>query len=256
MRKERTASPRPILAVGNSDSDRQMIEYVTDGNGRLLGLFATTPTPSASTRRCTNGSAKRAAGWKVSLAVLPLLGLVSFPALAQRPSSEEVVARAFAESAFAGELEKVRQLASAGVSVNARDAEQRTPLMWAAFNGHTPVAAFLLEQGAEVDAKDNNGRSALMYASSGPFPEVVKLLFENGAEANTRGTLEGFTALMTAAAEGQLEVVRWLLIYGADPDIQDRDGDTAESFAEEKGHAAVVSLLKNPPARAGASRKP
>ena len=30
---------RPILAFGNSDSDRQMIEYTTAGEGRRLGLF-------------------------------------------------------------------------------------------------------------------------------------------------------------------------------------------------------------------------
>jgi hypothetical protein len=30
---------RPILAFGNSDSDTQMIEYTTPGEGRRLGLF-------------------------------------------------------------------------------------------------------------------------------------------------------------------------------------------------------------------------
>jgi ankyrin repeat protein len=195
--------------------------------------------------------AKRVTPWKALVTVLPLLWPVGFPALAQRPPAEEVVARALMENAFKGELEKVRQLVSAGISANVRDTEQRTPLMWAAFNGHTPVASFLLEQGAEVDAKDNNGRTALMYASSGPFQEIVKLLLKNGAEANIQGTLEGFTALMTAAAEGQLEAVRLLLLYGANPDIKDRDGDTAENFAKEKGHAAVVSLLKSPPPRTG-----
>ena len=30
---------RPILAFGNSDSDMQMIEYTTAGEGRRLGLF-------------------------------------------------------------------------------------------------------------------------------------------------------------------------------------------------------------------------
>lgn len=56
---------------------------------------------------------------------------------------------------------------------------------------------------------------------------------------------------MTAAAEGELEVVRLLLIHGANPKLKDVDGDTAQSFAEQKGHAAVVSLLKNPPPRTG-----
>ena len=119
--------------------------------------------------------------------------------------------------------------------------------MWAAFNGHTSVVAYLLEKDAELDAKDTNGRTALMYASSGPFAETVEYLLEKGADANVQGTLEGFTPLMTAAAEGQAAVVRLLLVHGADPALRDSDGDTARSFAQQNGHDAVVELLDNPP---------
>jgi ankyrin repeat protein len=119
--------------------------------------------------------------------------------------------------------------------------------MWAAFNGHTPVVGYLLLQGAKLDAKDENGRTSLMYASSGPYSETVEFLLKKGADVNLQGTLEGFTALMTAAAEGQVEVVRVLLSHGADAKLKDVDGDTAESFASQKGHSAVVDLLRNPP---------
>ena len=47
--------------------------------------------------------------------------------------------------------------------------------------------------------------------------------------------------------EGQFEVVRLLLAHGADPSLKDKDDDTAESFARQKGHSAVVELLGNPP---------
>jgi ankyrin repeat protein len=57
--------------------------------------------------------------------------------------------------------------------------------------------------------------------------------------------LEGFTALMTAAAEGQLEVVRLLLERGADPTLVDTDGDTALSFARQNGHTMVAQLLED-----------
>ena len=118
--------------------------------------------------------------------------------------------------------------------------------MWAAFNGHAAAVRVLLEQGGKVDAKDKNGRTALLFASSGPFEETVGLLLKKGAAVNTQGTLEGFTALMTAAAEGQLQVVRLLLQNGADPALKDADGDTAESFARQKGHGDVVKLLSGP----------
>lgn len=182
---------------------------------------------------------------------IPVLCALSLAAPAEGPPPKELAARALMEAAYEGDLKTVRQLVSAGVAADTRDAEKRTPLMWASFNGHTSVAAFLLEQGAEVDCKDASGRTALMYASSGPFPETVKLLLQEGADVNVQGTLEGFTALMTAAAEGQLEVVRLLLVHGANAKLKDVDGDTAESFAEQKGHATVVDLLRHPPPRMG-----
>lgn len=177
-----------------------------------------------------------------------LLWALSTPLAAQTPPDDITVEAVLLELAFNGNLGAVQKLVEAGAPVDSVNADQSTPLMWAAYNGHTAVAAYLLEQGAKVDARDINGRSALLYASSGPFPETVELLLNNGAEVNLQGTTEGFTALMMAAAEGQVEVVRLLLARGARADILDRDGDTAEKFAREKGHSEVLKLMgKQPP---------
>lgn len=184
---------------------------------------------------------------KSALVVPVLLWRLGAPLAAQDSLAPASAEQALMESAYFGNLEEVKRLVSAGATVDAADPEKRTSLMWAAFNGHTAVVGYLLEKGAELDAKDASGRTALMYASSGPFAETVELLLKQGAAVNTQGTLEGFTALMTAAAEGQLDVVRLLLEHGADPSLEDEDGDTAASFAREKGHSAVVELLENPP---------
>ena len=166
---------------------------------------------------------------------------------AQTASPPTAAEQALWEAAYLGNLAEVQRLVTAGAAVDAADVENRTSLMWTVFNGHTPVAGYLLEKGAAVDNKDASGRTALMYASSGPFAETVELLLDEGAQVNVQGTLEGFTALMTAAAEGQIDVVRILLVHGADPTLKDKDGDTAKSFAQEKGHAEVIQLLDNPP---------
>jgi len=183
--------------------------------------------------------------------IIPCLFVLSslLPGVAVAQSSPEI--DPLHEAAFAGNLEEVRRLLEEGVAVDVPDLEGRTPLMWASFNGHTAVNALLLENGAAINAREVNGRTALMYASSGPFAETVELLLEKGAEVNTQGTAEGFTALMTAAAEGQVEVVRLLLAYGANLDLEDVDGDTAESFATQNGHSQVVAALRDPtpPAR-------
>ena len=180
-----------------------------------------------------------------------LLWTVSVPVVAQAPTDLTPREQALMRAAFTGKLDAVQSLVSEGVSPNTTDSEQHTPLMWAAFNGHTSVVRYLLDKSAKLDAKDESGRSALMYASSGPHAETVDLFLKKGAEVDVQGTLEGFTALMTAAAEGQMEVVRLLLRHGADPALKDVDGDMAESFARQNGHSAVVDLLKSPPPSEG-----
>ena len=74
-------------------------------------------------------------------------------------------------------------------------------------------------------------------------------MLSKGAEVNTQGKTEGFTALMMAASEGHIEVVRVLLLNGASVGIVDRDGDTASKFAREKGHPEVLELLERQPAK-------
>ncbi len=147
-------------------------------------------------------------------------------------------------AALAGEIEVVGNALEQGYEVDLPDAERRTVLMYAAFNGQTEIAKKLIAAGADVNIQDQTGSTALMFAASGPFPETAKLLLESGAEINTIDSNEHFTALMWAAAEGQAETVKLLLTYGADVTLMDVDGDTAESFAAQKGHTAVVNILQ------------
>lgn len=161
------------------------------------------------------------------------------------PSPEDIAkaTAALLEAAAAGDETVVREAVMMGADANVRGEEDRTPLMLAAYDGHTEIIGFLLDQGAQVDDFDSQGRTALMYASTGPFVETVELLLLWQADPNIADRDERFTALMHAAAEGQPEVVRALLNNGADPTATDIDGDTALDFAMQNGHQEAAVLL-------------
>lgn len=173
------------------------------------------------------------------------VGLLALVFLAGSSEALTPAEQSLFEAANAGSFADVERIVTLGTAVDVTDPENRTPMMYAAFNGHRQVVSFLLVEGAKVDHKDGSGRTALMFASSGPFVETVELLLDAGADVNAQGMLEGFTALMTAAAEGQLEVVKLLLERGADPTLEDTDGDTALSFALQNGHTMVAQLLEH-----------
>ena len=161
------------------------------------------------------------------------------------PVSGEAAADALREAALSGDLQEVKKLLASGIPADVADPDGRTPLMLSAFNGHSSIVLELIGRDAAVDQKDLEGRTALMYASSGPFPETVKILLDKGADPNNVDSGEHFTSLMHAAAEGHLEVVKLLVEYGADPALRDVDNDSAESFALQAGHKAVVDYLQS-----------
>lgn len=160
----------------------------------------------------------------------------------------------FREAALNGQVQVIRDMLPGVQDVDETDENGNTALMLAGYNGHTEIVKLLLDRGADINHLNSDGRNVLMYTASGPYPETVELLLERGAEIDRADKAEHFTALMWAAAEGNMDVVKVLLRHGADASLKDVDGDTAASFARKNKHDQVADyidhykqgLLKNP----------
>ena len=150
------------------------------------------------------------------------------------------------------------------IGVYSYSAGLRTPLMWAAYNGHLDVVNLLLEYAKVIGDGLTYRFAVLGWAAYRGHLDVVKLLLEEGVQLNPRPPLgekrgSGTTALMLAAYGGQLEVVRFLLENGADIHVYTAQwlpiqtdlgtiyfqeiGGNALMLAINQGHAEVVRLL-------------
>jgi hypothetical protein len=85
-----------------------------------------------------------------------------------------------------------------GADVDAPNAEDLTPLRWAASLGRLPTVQWLLAHGASVDARSARGTTALMTASSLGLAPVVSALAAAGARVDLRDAA-GLTPPMHAA---------------------------------------------------------
>lgn len=90
-------------------------------------------------------------------------------------------------AAEAGDLEEVRHLIDAGLSVNSTDEDGWTPLMFASLGGHVEVVKFLLECGATINACDHDDRTALLLASAVGQEMVVEILQDYSASVDGAG---------------------------------------------------------------------
>jgi len=99
-----------------------------------------------------------------------------------------------------------------------------------------------LDKGANINAKNPDGLTALMVAAFNGHLDVVKQLVEKGADLNERAN-SGWTALMCAAVEGRTDVARFLLEKGADVNKRDNKGMTALMMSTRTGSIEVVKVL-------------
>ncbi|KAI3434440.1 hypothetical protein D9Q98_002517 [Chlorella vulgaris] len=93
-----------------------------------------------------------------------------------------------------------------------------------------------------VDTADGHGGTALLDAAANGQVEVVRLLLDRGADLEAVDS-DGDTALAVAAAHGHVEVVRLLLKNSANLDAPGRNGYTPLIGAALAGHLEVVQVL-------------
>ena len=94
-----------------------------------------------------------------------------------------------------------------------------------------------------ADGRDEYGMTALMFAAAGGDLEISRRLLDNGAPVNGQSDI-GMTALMFAAEWGHADIVKILIGEGADASLVSAYGETALILAEEGGHEDVVALLQ------------
>ncbi|XP_067653153.1 uncharacterized protein [Haliotis asinina] len=142
-----------------------------------------------------------------------------------------------------GDLERVKRILAEGhVDINYRR-DSMTPVMAAAWKGHSDVVEFLVGRGADVSLVDRGGYNVLHWACAGGHLETVKLIVSmNVVDINSRGKYSR-TPVMRAAWKGHSDVVQFLVGRGADMSLVDRGGNNVLYFACAGGDLETVKLI-------------
>ncbi len=139
-----------------------------------------------------------------------------------------------------GDAAAVDQLLKRGADPNQTDAGGATALMWAIPD--IEKVRRLVAAGANVNARSTDvGRTALLVAANYPGTvELLKLLLAHGADLHVKDTA-GFSALGMAMLSADVEVVRFLVEKGLDPN--DAGPVVAQRSAYGRQRPAVVEYL-------------
>jgi ankyrin repeat protein len=137
--------------------------------------------------------------------------------------------------------ESTKLLLDKGADPNHAARSGVTPIM---FTRDAGVVALLLASGADVRARSKVGETALMDAAARGDLSAAKLLLKRGADVNATDH-RGYTPLLLAAAcdHDAAELVRLLLSSGADCSAR-AEGHTALSLAARRGQTEVTRILQ------------
>ncbi|XP_042226238.1 ankyrin-3-like isoform X2 [Homarus americanus] len=138
-----------------------------------------------------------------------------------------------------GNLEAVKWLVRMGLSLDQKDRKDFTPDDYALQEGHKEVVAFLRQVVLQQDK--------FLDAATEGLLKVTENLVNDGVYLDCRRHSDKFgrTALHYAARNGHLEIVRFLLSRGGDPEAEDNFGNTAVHWAAEGGHVHILKVLRD-----------
>ena len=140
-----------------------------------------------------------------------------------------------------GSVAETDRLLKRGVSPNLVDADGTPALMAATLFGGADLVTLLLERGADPNRTGLGGATALMWAV--PSVEKARLLIAHGANVNARSETDRTALLVAASYPRTVELLRLLLDRGAELRAQDRAGATALALAARSADVDVVRFL-------------
>lgn len=114
-------------------------------------------------------------------------------------------------------------------------------------DGDAAQVTALLDGGTDVNGRNKSGSYALNNAAVENEVEVIRILLLRGADPNVQNS-QGDTPLICATkyAGGKAATVKLLMEAGTDLTIQDNKGKTALDYANDKQQQEAIALLEKP----------
>jgi hypothetical protein len=111
--------------------------------------------------------------------------------------------------------------------------------------GDVAKVSALLDSGVDVNGRSSDGSYALNNAAVENHVEVMRILLDRGANPNVQNS-QGDTPLICATkyAGGKAATVKMLVEAGTDLAIQDDKGNTALDYAKAKDHQDAIALME------------
>ena len=152
--------------------------------------------------------------------------------------------REFHNSCRSGNFASAEKLVKSGIDINCRNKHDRTPLHWAAGNGHLEIIKLLLDEGAVIDACDKFGMDALLWSAWFGHKHCIQHMIHAGVSKSSRNK-HGSTWLHCATQNNRLNVVEILAqeMQDFDIDTTDDSGRTALHIACKYGRKEIAALL-------------
>ena len=140
-------------------------------------------------------------------------------------------------------------LLDAGVDIDQTDSKGWTPLHHCASLGYHGLACRLVERGASVcPITIGDNTTPLHLASMNGHANIVELMLGKDRPLERQASADevdfaGMTPLHMASWRGHAPVVRVLLSAGANRDLTDKEGLTADTWASDGKHQEVQAIL-------------
>ncbi|KAL9603934.1 MAG: hypothetical protein Q9219_000872 [cf. Caloplaca sp. 3 TL-2023] len=144
-----------------------------------------------------------------------------------------------------GEIGPIQKLFEEGkCKPNHTDAENITPLHWAAINNHYALCQFLIEQGADVNATGGESEATpAQWAVQRCHYYTVHLLLQHGADP-TIADGQGYKMIHLATFDGNAFMLLIILLHpSVSIDEPDAQGHTALMWAAYNRLPTIVDLL-------------
>ncbi|PTT19355.1 hypothetical protein DBR12_12475, partial [Acidovorax sp. HMWF029] len=148
-----------------------------------------------------------------------------------------------------GQMAHVELLLQAGAVPDLRQTQKDsergdTALLRAFYGGHLIVAQRLVQAGASLQVRNRwDWGPVHMAAQSGCVPCLEWLAEQGQALDEPAPASRGETPVMLAAAKGRVQVLQWMHAQGVDLARRDRQGHSAQDWAQWRGQTDAERWL-------------